>query len=185
MAVSIGLERMAGRSNPVGEHQRRFTALVDEALFAQLWRQASRLALCREDAEDLLQETLITAFQRFGQLRDKSKLRRWIHSILRSKFLNHVRSVKRHQSRKTRLSLQQPGIAADPATLQVQEALLALPPDQRWLLTSHYMEGITTAELAAAQRTTVGNIQQRLHRARRALLKIVIPDEAGSSTEVA
>jgi len=176
---------MAGRSNSIDERQRRFDLLIDDGLFTQLWRHADSLTLVREDAEDLLQETLVAAFQKLDQLRDARKLRPWLMSILRSRFLNHVRSIRRHQARKEVMKLVLAEDGPDDDVEAVSQALQQLPGHQRWLLTSHYIEGISTAELAAAEGTTTSNIRQRLHRARRALLDALRSIAAGSTMEVA
>lgn len=43
------------------------------------------------DAEDLVQETMFTAYRKFSQLREESKCRSWLFMILRSHFLKEKR----------------------------------------------------------------------------------------------
>ena len=45
----------------------------------------------RHDAEDLVQETLYTAYNKFHQLRDSRKLKSWMFTILRNHFLKWQR----------------------------------------------------------------------------------------------
>lgn len=48
------------------------------------------------DAEDLVQETMYTAYRKLSQLRDENKCRSWLFMILRSHFLKEKRqAVKR------------------------------------------------------------------------------------------
>ncbi len=69
--------------------------------FAQLVRayqtslvaSACHMLRCAADAEDLAQETLLTAYQRLRELRDPDKFRPWIFSILRRKCLNQLHSL--------------------------------------------------------------------------------------------
>jgi RNA polymerase sigma factor (sigma-70 family) len=169
----------------IEERQRRFTVLVDDNLFNQLWRQAIRLTRCREDAEDLLQETLATAYQKLDQLRDQNKLRPWLMAILRRRFLNHVRDVRRRMRGLEELQLL-PVAQEDGADRELAVAALdQLPADQHWLLSMYYIEELSSAEISAALGITTANFRQRLHRARGALeekLRVVMTE---SVTEVA
>ncbi|NNK93648.1 MAG: hypothetical protein HKP41_04770 [Desulfobacterales bacterium] len=47
------------------------------------------------DAEDIVQETLYTAFRKFYQLRDDNKCRQWLFSILRTTFLRERQLFKK------------------------------------------------------------------------------------------
>ena len=52
-----------------------------------LYNEALKYTGNRYDAEDLLQETLSTAYQNFYQLRDRRKFKSWLFTILRNHFL--------------------------------------------------------------------------------------------------
>jgi RNA polymerase sigma-70 factor (ECF subfamily) len=176
---------MVSRSVSVEERQRRFTALVDDNLFNQLWRQAARLTRCREDAEDLLQETLTAAFQKFDQLRDPNKLRPWLMAILRRRFFNHVRLVRRRLRGLEELRVMPVAENEGPDGEVAAVALGLLPPDQHWLLTMYYIEELSTAEISTVLGITNANVRQRLHRARTALEDKLRDVMAESVTEVA
>jgi DNA-directed RNA polymerase specialized sigma24 family protein len=62
--------------------------LLEPALYAALWRYCLSLAPTREDAEDLLHETLVQALLRLGQLRERSSFETWVFSIAHRRFLN-------------------------------------------------------------------------------------------------
>jgi RNA polymerase sigma factor (sigma-70 family) len=176
---------MVCRSISAEERRRQFVELVDDNLFNQLWRQAVRLTRCREDAEDLLQETLTLAYLKLDQLRDQSKLRPWLMAILRRRFFNHVREVRRRLRGLEELQM----MPADVEQGMEQELALAalgrLPADQNWLLTMYYIEEMSTAELSNVLGITTANVRQRLHRARLALEEELQAALAESVTEVA
>ena len=52
-----------------------------------LYNVAYRYVGNRYDAEDLVQETLYTAYDKFHQLRDSRKFKSWTFTILRNHFL--------------------------------------------------------------------------------------------------
>ena len=56
-----------------------------------LYNVAYRYAGNRYDAEDLVQETVHTAYKKFHQLRDSRKFKRWMFAILRNHFLKWQR----------------------------------------------------------------------------------------------
>lgn len=56
-----------------------------------LWFAAMRLTKNREDAEDLVQETCLKAFENLDSLRSKSKAKAWLLKILTNTFINKYR----------------------------------------------------------------------------------------------
>ena len=65
--------------------------LVDEHYVA-LYRYAYRLSGSSADAEDLTQDAFCKAQLNFGQLRDPSRAKPWLFSILRNAYLHRVRA---------------------------------------------------------------------------------------------
>lgn len=45
-------------------------------------------------AEDLTQETFLTGFEKFSQLRDRRKIKTWLYRIMRNQFLSSIEKVK-------------------------------------------------------------------------------------------
>ena len=56
-----------------------------------LWFTAMRLTKNREDAEDLVQETCLKAFENLDSLRSKAKAKAWLLKILTNTFINRYR----------------------------------------------------------------------------------------------
>ena len=151
-------------------------ALVPEIL-AMAWRYACRLSKTREDAEDLLQDALAHGLVRFDQLRDPTRFRSWLMSIVRTRFLMLQRRVTPDQERfrvddadaETRLA----DTAATPEGNSLAEeialSLSRLPTPQSEILSLFYLEGLNLQETAQVLGITVGAVQQRLFRARGAL----------------
>src|SRR5215472_6022409 len=98
----------------------------DRAAFEELVRRTSRLVYARlyletgdaHQAEDLLQETLLTAFRTLGQLTQADRFRPWILRIAQ----NAAIDAARYGSRKKR--------TPEPALLQFrQDALTPIQPE--------------------------------------------------------
>jgi RNA polymerase sigma-70 factor (ECF subfamily) len=61
------------------------------ALFGYVYRMVTR----REDAEDLLQETLLRAIEHFPQFREEARFKGWLFGIATNVSLDHLRKKKR------------------------------------------------------------------------------------------
>lgn len=84
-----------------------------------LW-QAQRIASCREEAEDIVQDALLKAFKGLPRFRGDSRMDTWLHSIVRNTVRDHLRS----QSGRNELSL-------DHLWSDGDEAVAFDPPDSR------------------------------------------------------
>lgn len=69
------------------------TNLIERYLDS-LWFTAMRLTKNREDAEDLVQETCLKAFENLDSLRSEGKAKAWLLRILTNIFINKHRKVK-------------------------------------------------------------------------------------------
>jgi RNA polymerase sigma-70 factor, ECF subfamily len=142
-----------------------------------LYRTALRLTGTAADAEDLVQETCLRAFQAFDQLRYPHAARAWVFSILRSIFLRQAD----RRSRQARLSLKD----LDEAVLgqapteeraspmgqalleEVRTATLRLPAPYREALVLAHIGGFSYREMAQILEVPLGTVMSRLFRARR------------------
>jgi RNA polymerase sigma-70 factor (ECF subfamily) len=145
-----------------------------------LYRAALRLTGKPADAEDLVQETCLRAFQAFDQLKQPQAARAWVFAILRSIFL---RQAGRRSRQPTRQSLEDHEGAildhavgeqdASPArqTLlqEIRRATLDLPVPYREALILAHIGGFSYREMAHILEIPLGTVMSRLFRARRML----------------
>jgi len=152
----------------------------------QLYARALRMTHNREDAEDLVQETLVRAcgaFHRFSGEHAKA----WLHRIMTNAFINAYR--KRQRDPLIMLvggpdqlpAGQQPDATPRESrsaetlvleripTPEVLAALDSLPADFRRALLLTDMQGLSCRETAEAMGTPIGTVMSRLHRARAAV----------------
>ncbi len=145
-----------------------------------LYRVALRLTGKVADAEDLVQETCLRAFQAFGQLKHPGAARAWVFAILRSVFL---RQAGRRSRQPARLSLEDldgtvlaHALRADDASpvrhtllQEVRRATLNLPIPYREALILAHVGGFSYREMAHILEVPLGTVMSRLFRARRML----------------
>lgn len=165
----------------------RFEALVREHQRA-LYRVAYRLCGNADETEDLIQETLIEAYQSFPRFRQGTHFDRWVFRIMRNTFIDGVR--RRPKARMESLDsglldksgellardLIDIGSAPDTEIMArtldepIQNALEALPAEFRLVVVLADIEGLSYAEVSRIAGCPVGTVRSRLHRGR-AILK--------------
>lgn len=125
-------------------------------------------------AEDLTQETFMTALGRFKDGRGGEVTAPWLMGVARHKLLEHHRRAGREE-RRLRLVFSRAdddGSAAVERELSHDEAialLQRLPGDQRTALALRYMEDLAVADVASAMGRSVRATESLLARARSAL----------------
>ncbi len=143
-----------------------FTAMV-EAWAPHLYRTAAWLGADRATAEDLVQETLLRAWNARSSLRDGASARAWLVTILRRE------SARRFERLQPPPGTVDPDDLAfgDPAcptveVLAVRAAVAALEPMYREPLVLQVVWGMSCAEIAEAMEITPAAVTTRLFRAR-------------------
>jgi RNA polymerase sigma-70 factor (ECF subfamily) len=139
-----------------------------------LRRYARSLTRDGADAEDLVHDALVRAYERRGTFRAGGNLRAWLLTIVHNVFIDRMRSRRSEAAR-----IEQVGHLADgsvPASQdhsvrlsQVREAFLALPEEQRSALHLVAIEGLSYAEAAEVSGVPLGTLMSRIGRARAAL----------------
>ena len=142
----------------------------------RLRRYARALLGDRYAADDLVQDTLERAWNKFHLWRPGSDLRAWLFAIMHNVFVNQVRS-RRSEIERTMEEL--PAIAvratqSDALELaDVERALRGLPEEQREVLLLVAVEEMTYDEVSRALAIPVGTVMSRLSRARERMRRLI------------
>ncbi len=137
---------------------------------SDLRRLATAIVLDREVADDVVQDSLLAAWQGIGRLRDPALFRTWLRRIV----INRARNALR-RPRSLRLvdavgPIDSP-VVADPSNewsdaLAVEAAMRDLSPDQRVCAALYYLERRRIADIAELLGIPAGTVKSRLHAAR-------------------
>jgi len=158
---------------------RLFLKLLTEDTYQCAWRYSWRLAENREDAEDLLQESLAYAFEKIFSLREREAFRGWLLSIVRTKYIRHWHRKKRAPRQADELPANSPAPSTrNPAGDVLAGALARLPESQREILGLYYIDGLSLQETGQVLGIKPGVVKQRLFRARGALRRYFQPQLA-------
>ena len=138
-----------------------------------LRRYAQSLTRDSADAEDLVHDALVRAYERRGTFRSGGNLRAWLLSIVHNAFVDRVRSRRSEAAR-----IEQAGYLADASTpapqehsvrlAQVRQAFFTLPEEQRSALIWSPSKGFPTASRRPPA-LPLGTLMSRIGRARAAL----------------
>jgi RNA polymerase sigma factor (sigma-70 family) len=139
---------------------------------------ARRLAAWSPDADDLVQDVLVTALAARHTFRGDARLDTWITRIA----INRCRAHARKQWLRKRLfqgwAAGRPAASVPPASeivdgdeqaALVREAVAALPVKYREPIVLCYLQGLRVADAAVALGVQKGTLEVRLSRARRQL----------------
>lgn len=132
-----------------------------------LYRTAKRLGLKDEDIADLIQDTILTAFEKITILKEAKYFNTWICRILLN---NCYRFMKKNQrtvllDTVTLNELQH----QDNHSLEFDEALESLSENHRIALTLYYVNELTTREISEFLHESEGTIKSRISRAKQQL----------------
>jgi len=137
---------------------------------ASLLRYALRLASEKDRAEDLVQETLFSAWRNFRQFKPGTNCKAWLFRILKNL---HYRQMRRSsQRREVHLEEPEAGPAAPEkvsAGQEMKEAFARLTSEHQEVLHLAVIEGFEVREIADLLQVPQGTVMSRLSRARASL----------------
>lgn len=149
-----------------------------------LRRLALRLARRNDEADDLVQETLLRAYRARERFRTGTSMRAWLATILRRLFLTATyKDQRRRTETDTDLgdpigALSDTGEVSEVRELSVYDqalehvddhmhrAFVRLPDNYRTPFVLFALDGLTYMEIASRLRIPVGTVMSRIHRAR-------------------
>jgi RNA polymerase sigma-70 factor, ECF subfamily len=185
-------------------HQEEAVSLVERALsgdkdaFGQITEEHrdALLRLCykmtgsREEAEDLVQETLLRAYSKFGTFQLRSSIGTWLYRIATNACLDHQRERKpwdldtrwewfrendelvRNVEQSLYLSPERSAEVKEVAATCINCITMSLPAKQRAAVVLCDQLGFSREEAARAIGASVASVKTELHRARKVMTEV-------------
>ena len=156
-------------------------------LLDQLYGGALRLTRNPADAEDLVQETYIKAFQAFDSFTQGTNLKAWMYRIMTNLYITNYRKAQRRPTQTSAeeitdyqllssASHESQGLESAEVealkklpTSEISEALNAVSEDYRMVVYYADVEGLAYKEIAEIMGVPLGTVMSRLHRGRKKL----------------
>lgn len=147
------------------------------AIAPSVQRFGMRMCKNPSDADDVLQETLLSIARHLPEFEGRSSLSSWVFTLVRSACSRHRRGLKNKPAETDEVLVQHPsgdpspedGAAGREQARALTRALDALGEEHREVLLLRDVEGMSALEAAEALGLGVDALKSRLHRARSAL----------------
>jgi RNA polymerase sigma-70 factor, ECF subfamily len=154
-----------------------------------LQRFAFSLCQNKQEAEDLVSETVVKAFENRGQIESEAKIKQWLFRILNNLFISNYRKTKNHRTvdfpdlsnssfslfEQVELSSFTDGGTPEKNFIskitkeKIYEAISGLPEEFRVTLVLCDINEFSYAEIAAITQVAIGTVRSRIARARNLL----------------
>ena len=153
-----------------------------------VYRFAYQMTSRRDDAEDIVQESFVRAYQNLDRYRDEAKYTTWLLRIVTNLCtdqarMSHRRLALEQQEASGALDWMTIGTHEDPIRnleedrrkVALRKALMALPAHHRSVIVLRDLEEREYSDIAEVLGCTIGGAKLRVLRARRALRDRIAP----------
>lgn len=172
-------------------------------LLDQLYGGALRMTRNPADAEDLVQETYVKAYQAFNSFSEGTNLKAWLYRIMTNTYINSYRKKKRQPTQQSSEDVTDHQLLATSShesvglesaevealknlpNQRIAQALNDLSEDYRMVVYYADVEGLAYKEIAEIMGTPLGTVMSRLHRGRKQLREALkdVAQEHGIAVE--
>lgn len=167
---------MSDRSSLFGNRSDIPTAAIEAQIPGMRRFAFALLRGDRQRADDLVQDSLVSALSRWHQLRHQHHLRAWLYTILFNRFATEQQRHRRRTERTVSIEVtgeELPGIDGGQegaiAHRDLLRAFAILPDEHRSVLLLIGVEGLSYAEAAKVLGVPIGTVMSRLSRGRERL----------------
>lgn len=153
-----------------------------------VYRFAYQMVQKRDDAEDMVQEAFVRAYQNLHRYRDEAKFTTWLLRIVSNLCTDQARMSQRRSNLEQKEAVgaldwmtignfENPidNLEEDRRRLALRKAIAALPEHHRQMIVMRDIEEREYNEIASVLGCTVGGAKLRVLRARRALRDRIAP----------
>jgi len=155
-----------------GNAHRAFDLIV-RTYGERLYWHIRKMVISHDDANDVLQNCLVKAWNGLSSFREESKLYTWLYRIATNEVITFLKKHRTRQfqplcqvSRKLSDTLHaDPLFDGDALQLKLQKAILTLPNRQRQVFNMRYFDELKYDEISEILGTSVGSLKASYHHA--------------------
>ncbi len=167
----------------VGAGDRDAAERLVQATYGTIYAALVRMCGNPDTAADLTQDTYRRAWKALDGFEGRSRFSTWLYRIAYTTFLNHVRRPRRLLPMEEGIDPEDPSpgpearAGDDARTRRLRRAVLALPDEERYLVSAHFWGERTLTSLAQQAGITPPGLRKRLHKAL-GRLAVMLEDES-------
>lgn len=149
--------------------RRKAFEMIVRSYSERIYWKIRRIVIDHEDANDVMQNTFMKAWQNIDNFKNKSKLSTWLYSIAINESLDFVRKKKKVSDLTSddisvaRLLLADEYFDGDETQALLIEAIETLPDVQRTVFNMRYFENMKYSDMSIALSTTEGALKASYH----------------------
>lgn len=143
-----------------------------------MYNIAMRFLGCKEDAEDVVQDSFIDAFKNLHKFKYESTFGAWLKRIVINKCINHLKvkrlplsTINDHEFHLTEEVEYERVAAVD--ILKVKTGIEKLPQGYRQIINLYLLEGFDHNEISEVLGITTSTSKSQYHRAKKKLVEII------------
>ena len=165
-------DELLERFRDEGSRNDAFSAVVARYRERLYWH-IRKMVVVHEDADDVLQNTFIKAWNGLETFKGEAKLYTWLYRIATNESINFLNQKRGRQM----MSLEDAGnelsqalyhdtyFSGDELQLQLQQAILSLPEKQRLVFNMKYFDEMPYEDMSEILGTSVGALKASYHHA--------------------
>jgi RNA polymerase sigma-70 factor, ECF subfamily len=180
---AIAQSDAAAVERTLGGDRDAFRVLVERHSH-NVFRLAYRMTGNRQDAEEVVQEAFLRAYQKLGQFAARANFGTWVYRIAANYAIDRMRQRKKEEARKVEPTVYDQGTENDPVTLvqdaaptperlahnielrkHMEIALAALSHSERTAFVMRHWEGCAIEEIAVVLKSSSGAAKNTVFRA--------------------
>ena len=166
--------------NEGGQGREQGFRLLVESYQERLYWHIRRIVVSHEDAQDVLQESLVNICRNIEKFRGQSSLFTWMFRIATNEALRLFRDKKgdfvpleSSYGGLVNKLYEESGYSAEEITVRFQEAVLKLPHQQRVVFNMRYYDELPYEEIAKILDSTVENMKTNYHYATKKIKELM------------
>lgn len=165
-------ERLVERLRDPSTCRAAFSDLI-KTYSEPLYRQIRRMVQSHDDADDILQNTFLKAWQNIHLFRGDAKLTTWLYKIAINESLSHLdreqrrraQSIDDEESALVNSIEADEWVDGDELALHLRKAIATLPEKQRLVFNMHYYDEMKYEQMSEILGTSVGALKASYHHA--------------------
>lgn len=160
----------------VGERVMAFEAIV-ECYQQQLYWHIRRLVVSHEDAQDVLQESMMNAFRALDRFENRSSIYTWLYRIATNEALKLLKSKKIDGMDlvESLRGMRAEGVMSEEEILfKFQEAIALLPYTQRNVFNMRYYDEMSYEDMSKVLNISVDSLKTNYHYATKKIKESLI-----------